>query len=112
IRADILIGPPSVSANRQDVPVDPAVADAARNTPGVAEVSVARNVEVMRPGDPLPIYLTAYTDDISQGHRRFTWSIGDFDAVWKAMGDGAVVVTEALARHRGIAFGPGQSLTL
>ncbi len=112
IRADILISPPSVSANRQDVPVDPAVADAVRSTPGIAEVSVARNVEVMRPGDPLPIYLTAYTEDVSQGRRPFTWAIGDFDAVWKAMGEGSVIVTEALARHRGIAFGPAQTLTL
>jgi putative ABC transport system permease protein len=112
IRADILISPPSIAANWQDVPVDPSVADQVAHTPGVAEVSVARNVLVSRPGDPLPVRLTAYSADISQGHRRFVWAIGDFDAVWQAMGDGAVIVTESFARHRGIAFAPGQSLIL
>ncbi len=112
IRADILISAPSISANRQDMPVDPSLADVVRQTPRITEVSVARNVQVTRPGDPLPVYLTAYTVDVSQGHRRFTWAIGDFDAVWKAMGDGAVIVTETFARHRSIAFAPGQALTL
>ncbi|MCC7447128.1 MAG: FtsX-like permease family protein [Anaerolineae bacterium] len=112
IRADILISPPSLSANRQTYPIDPALADVVRQTPGVMEVSVARNVDVMRPGDALPVYLTAYDVDISRGHRRFAWSIGGFDDVWKAMGDGAVFVTESFARHRNIPIGPGQSLTL
>jgi len=112
IRADILISPPSLSANRQTYPIDPALADVVRQTPGVMEVSVARNVDVVRPGDALPVYLTAYDVDISRGHRRFAWSIGGFDDVWQAMGEGAVFVTESFARRRNIPIGAGQSLTL
>ncbi len=112
IRADILISPPSLSANRQTYPVDPALADEVKQVPGVAEVSVARNVDVVRPGDALPVYLTAYDVDVSRGHRRFAWSIGSFDDVWKAMGEGAVFVTESFARHRNIPIGSGQSIRL
>src|SRR5260370_28469787 len=67
IRADILIGPPSISANRHAIPVHPALADVVRNTPGVTLVGTARNVDVLRPGDPLPIYLNAIDVDVSQG---------------------------------------------
>jgi putative ABC transport system permease protein len=112
IRADILVGPPSISANRQEVPVDPSVAELIRQTPGVAQVAVARNVQVTRPGDALPVYLTVIDIDISQGHRRFSWAMGDFDTVWKAMDEGAVIISESLARHRDIPIGPGQSITL
>src|SRR5260221_1332678 len=112
IRADILISPPSVSANRQEVPVDPKIADVVRNTPGIALVGTNRNAEVTRPGDALPIYLSVVDEDISQGHRRFTWAIGDYDTVWNALGNGAVIVSEAFARHRNIPIGPDQSLTL
>jgi putative ABC transport system permease protein len=51
-------------------------------------------------------------EDISEGNRRFTWAIGDFNAVWDAMGKDSVIVSEAFARHRNIPIGPGQSLTL
>jgi len=112
IQADILIGPPSISANRQEVPVDPSVAEEVRKTPGIVEVDTARNVEVMRPGDALPVYLAVISGDVSHGHRPFKWAIGDFNTVWQAMADGAVIVSEAFARHRGIAIGPGQTLTL
>lgn len=112
IQADILIGPPSVSANRQDVPVDPAVAEIVRQTPGIAKVGIARHVNVMRVGDALPVYLTAIDVDISNGHRRFVWANGDFDAVWKQLGDGAVVISETFAHQRRIEIGPNQTLTL
>jgi putative ABC transport system permease protein len=112
IQADILIGPPSISANRQEVPVDPSVAEEVRRTPGIVEVDTARNVEVMRPGDALPVYLAVISGDVSRGHRPFKWAIGDFNTVWQAMADGAVIVSESFARHRAIAIGPGQTLTL
>ncbi|MEP7285532.1 MAG: FtsX-like permease family protein [Chloroflexota bacterium] len=112
IRADILISPPSVSANRQEVPIDPSIATQVRNTPGVAMVGVARNVQVQRPGDALPVYLTMIDADISEGHRPFAWAIGDFNTVWDAMGNGSVIVTEAFARHRKIPIESGQSITL
>ncbi|HLY24746.1 MAG TPA: FtsX-like permease family protein, partial [Aggregatilineales bacterium] len=112
IRADILISPPSLTANRQTVPVDPSVADIVRNTPGVDRVSTSRDADVMRTGDALPVYLSVVDEDISEGHRPFRWAIGDYDTVWQALGNGAVVVSETFAHHRNIPIGPGQSLTL
>lgn len=112
IRADILIAPPSVSANRQRVPVDPAIAQEVQNTPGVTKVGTSHNVDVMRPGDALPVYLTVIDVDISEGRRPFAWSIGDFNAVWDAMGKGSVIVSEAFARRRNIPIGADQTLTL
>src|SRR5262249_5803547 len=46
------------------------------------------------------------------GRRRFAWGIGDFNAIWDAMGKDSVIVSEAFARHRNIPIGPGQSITL
>ncbi len=112
IRADILIGPPSISANRQEMPVDPAVGDEIAKMPGVAQVSTSRNVSVSVVGDALPAQINAINYDISQGRRRFVWSIGNFDAVWQAMADGGVMVTEAFASKRHLEAGPGQSITL
>ncbi|MHB8629331.1 MAG: FtsX-like permease family protein [Aggregatilineales bacterium] len=112
IRADILVGPPSISANRQDVPVDPSVAGEIAAIPGVASLSVSRDVEVPVVGSDLPAELNAITIDISQGQRRFAWAIGNFDVVWQAQGNGSVVVTESFAVNRGLPIGPGGSITL
>ncbi len=112
LRADIFISPPSTSANRQEVPVDPSIADIVRQTPGIAVVGISRNVDVTRPGDPLPIFLTVIDIDVAEGHRRMTWSIGSFDTVWEAMGNDSVIVTEAFARRHNIPIGPTQSVTL
>lgn len=112
IQADILISPPSISANRQDVPVEARVAELVRTTPGVESVAVVRHVDVIRVGDPLPVYLSAYDEDISKGKRKFVWASGSFDEVWQQMGEGAVVLSETFARRRGIEIGPGQSITL
>jgi putative ABC transport system permease protein len=112
IRADILISPPSISATRQTVPVEASLADEVRAVPGVTRVGVARNVDVIRPGDPLPVHLTAIDEDISEGRRRFVWQIGPFDEVWTAMGEGAVILSETFANQRGIPIGPDQAITL
>ena len=112
IQADILISPPSLSANRQPVPLDPAVADVVRSTPGIARVSTSREVDVNRPGDALPVYIDVIDEDISEGHRPYNWAIGDFNTVWAAMGDGAVTISESFAHHRNIPIGPGQTITL
>ncbi len=112
IRADILVTPPSVSANRQELPVDPAVATAIAGLPGVDSVTVARNVSVAFVGDPLPADLNAITADVSRGKRRYAWAIGDFNTIWEAMGKGGIVITEAFAAKRGLSVGAGQSVTL
>lgn len=112
IQADIFISPPSVSANRQDVPVDPRLALDVAKLPGVKQVASVRNVDVLRPGDPLPVYLSVVDVDITNGKRRFVWQSGPFESVWKQLGEGSVVVSETLARQRGISIGAGQSITL
>jgi putative ABC transport system permease protein len=112
IRADILISPPSISAIRQDVPVEPRAAEIVRSIEGVTMVGVSRSVDVIRPGDPQPVLLTAIDRDTSMGTRRFVWQIGDYDAVWAALGEGAVMVSETFARQRGIPIAAGQRITL
>ncbi|MBX3084076.1 MAG: FtsX-like permease family protein [Anaerolineae bacterium] len=112
IQADILIGPPSISATRQDVPIDPQIAQEVLNTPGVASVSTVRHVEVIRPNDPLPVYLSAYDYDISKGERPFVWQSGSFAEMWDKMAEGGIIVSETLARRRGLEIGPDQTLTL
>ncbi|MFN8419677.1 MAG: FtsX-like permease family protein [Anaerolineae bacterium] len=111
-RADIYISPPSSSAIRQPIPIDPQIQDEVASTPGVAWTASVRQVEVIRPNDPLPVTLSAVDKDISEGNRRLVWSGGDFASVWQQMGEGAVIVSETLARRRGIEIGAGQSITL
>jgi putative ABC transport system permease protein len=112
IRADILISPPSISAVRQDVPVEPSVADVVSSVQGVVAVGVSRSVDVIRPNDPQPVLLTAIDRDTSMGKRRFVWQIGDYETVWAALGEGAVMVSETFARQRGIPIAAGQHITL
>ncbi|MCC6975634.1 MAG: FtsX-like permease family protein [Anaerolineae bacterium] len=112
IRADILIGPPSISAIRQDVPIDPSVGALIASVPGIDRVGVVRHADAIRVGDPLPVYLTVIDVDISEGKRMFVWALGDYDAVWAALGEGAVVVSETFARQRGIPIGAGQQISL
>ncbi|MBO9308230.1 MAG: FtsX-like permease family protein [Chloroflexi bacterium] len=112
IRADILISPPSISAVRQDVPVEPSVADVVSRVQGVVAVGVSRSVDVIRPNDPQPVLLTAIDRDTSMGTRRLVWQIGDYETVWAALGEGAVMVSETFARQRGIPIAAGQHITL
>jgi len=119
IRADILVSPPSISANRQELPINPAIADQIAKIPGVGQLSVARNVQVPVVNDALPAELNAVTSDISQGKRRFEWGIGDFNAIWAAMDTsstgntvGGVIITESFAAHRGLQIGPNQQVSL
>lgn len=107
IRADIVISPPSLSANKQELPVDPIVGDQLAALPGVDRISIARNVSAPIVGDPLPASLNAISYDISEGKRKFAWSIGTFDQVWSAMGEGGVTITETFASTRNLKIGPG-----
>jgi putative ABC transport system permease protein len=111
IRSDIVISPPTISANKQELPVDPIVAEQVAAVPGVERLSIARNVPAPLVNDPLPASLNAITYDISEGKRKFAWAIGTFDEVWEAMKGGAVVITETFAASREIPIGAGQSLT-
>jgi putative ABC transport system permease protein len=111
IRADIVISPPSISANKQELPVDPIVAEQIAALPGVDRLSVARNVAVPVVGDALPASINAINYDISEGKRKFAWSIGTFDQVWEAMRGGSIIVTETFAATRKIPLAPGQSIT-
>jgi putative ABC transport system permease protein len=111
-QADIYISPPSISANRQDVPVNPAIRDEIQATPGIQRTAIVRSVDVIRPGDPLPVRLTAVDVDISEGRRRFVWQVGDFNAVWQQMNTGAVIISETLMRRRGIEIRANQAITL
>lgn len=112
IRADLLIGPPSSSATRQDAPVDPALAEIVRQTPGVERVGTVRSVDAIRVGDPQPVLLTAIDLDTSEGRRRFTWAEGNYDLVWERLKGGAAWVSDTFARQRDIPIGPGQTITM
>jgi putative ABC transport system permease protein len=112
IRTDIVITPPSIAANRQETPVDPAVVDVVKGFPQVDEIITGRDVTVSRPGDPLPVLLSAANADVSHGHRRYIWAIGTGEQVWDAMTNGAIIMSEAFARKHNVPIGAGQSITL
>jgi putative ABC transport system permease protein len=112
IQADILIVPPSISAIRQEAPLDPGIRQEILEIPGIASVAASRTVDVVRIGDPLPVLLSAIDEDISRGGRRYVWQIGPFSEIVAAMKNGAVVISETLANQRGIAIGPGQNIRL
>jgi putative ABC transport system permease protein len=111
IRADILISPPTISANKQELPVDSKVGDQIAALPGVDRISIARNVSAPLVNDPLPAFLNAITFDIAREKRKYAWAVGNYAAVDSAMKQGGVVISESFAMRRGLKIGEGQQIT-
>jgi putative ABC transport system permease protein len=102
--ADIYISPPSITATRSTVDVDPAILDDLRQLPGVARIEAGRSVSVIAPDYPNmpPVQLNAGTGEVTSGNRRFQWLKVDAEDYWSALAEGQIMVSEPFAFRRGI----------
>lgn len=102
--ADIFVSPPSDSATSVSGTLDPALAADLAALDGVAGVSTAHQAEVVSP-ELGRLALTALASDIAGDRRPYLAAIGPPAAVWRAMLDGAVVVSEPFARRHAVGVG-------
>ncbi|MGB0388118.1 MAG: FtsX-like permease family protein [Ardenticatenaceae bacterium] len=101
LQADIYISPPSVSANRSQAPLDPAIAEQIANLPNITGIATVRGVDVSSP-DLGQVQLVAVNDDLSRGERDFQWVEGTQEEVWaRIKSENALLVSEPFAyRHQ------------
>lgn len=104
LRADVFISPRSLTANRVTGSLDPALADELAGLPGVAAVSTARSVDIRSP-ELGRLELVALRDDLAGERRRYLEAEGPPEAVWRAVEEGALIVSEPLARRHGLRTG-------
>jgi putative ABC transport system permease protein len=100
--SDIYVSPPSRTSNRVDTTIDPAIATAFAQLPGIAGQTRFRNVQVETPVGPT----TLVAIDRAAGRRggqRFKQV--SRDAAWDAFADGAIFISEPLAYRTGLRAG-------
>jgi len=100
--SDIYVSPPSRTSNRVDTTIDPAIAAAFAQLPGIAGQTRFRNVQVETPVGPT----TLVAIDRAAGQRggqRFKQV--SRDAAWDAFADGAIFISEPLAYRTGLRAG-------
>ncbi len=112
LQADLYVSPPSPGPSAAGVTLDPAVARAVREAPGVERVDSLRRVSVRLPAGPesaarasIPVALLAF-DLGPRGRSGFRLLAGDPGRAWAAVGRGsAVLVSEPLATRRHLGVG-------
>jgi putative ABC transport system permease protein len=106
--ADIYVAAPSNTSNRVDTTLDPAVLDAFRSAPGVAGVTVFRNVQIDTPIGP--VSMVAIDAPGGRGREALRFRSGGTAAMWQAYTAGAILISEPLAYRLDLTV--GDSLTL
>ncbi len=102
LQADIFVSPPNLTATQSTATLPSGLAAALAQVPGVQRVAMARNANVTSP-DLGPVNVTAATGDVSEGRRRFLWSVNDNpDALWQAIRSGSVILSEPFVNLRNI----------
>jgi putative ABC transport system permease protein len=114
LQADIYIAAPNVGGNRSDVTLDPQLAGAVLDIPGVAGVSTYRQLSLLLddavPGPsgvrhaPDLVRMLAF-DPFEQHRGAFELLDITANAAWRAFDGGAVLISEPLAYRRGLGAG-------
>ncbi len=106
--ADIYVAAPSNTSNRVDTTLDPAVLAAFRSAPGVAAVTVFRNVQVDTSIGPVSMVSIDAPGGVGREALRF--QAGGDPATWQAYETGAILISEPLAYR--LDLGIGDTLAL
>ncbi|HRA20059.1 MAG TPA: FtsX-like permease family protein [Anaerolineae bacterium] len=110
LQADIFVTPAGITATRSGRTLDPRLAEALAGLPGVAEVATARDVALRSP-QLGTVDVVALSRDIAGADRPYLVAPpGGAAAVWRAVEDGAVAISEPFARRHSL--GMGDRLTL
>jgi putative ABC transport system permease protein len=99
LQGDVYVSAPSRTATQATTPLDPEAVEIARAWPGVEQVDLVRTVTVESPGGPVTVF---GVDNPDFGDRPFLAAEIPQDAIWQAMQQGAVTVSEPYANLTGL----------
>lgn len=114
LQADIFISPPSLNANQVSTTLDPAVVTQLQALPGVARTASTRGVDVLaylQPADlaqtqtdrivttGTQVRLIALSEDLAGADRHYRDAVGDWQATWRAVEAGSVIINEPMANR-------------
>jgi putative ABC transport system permease protein len=103
LQGDVYITAPSFTANRSTVLIDSGVVQTIEKWPGLARVDLQRSTNLESTRGPVQV---SATNNYTFGLERSYLSVKDpAQAVWKAMQQGAVLVSEPLAQRLGLKTG-------
>jgi putative ABC transport system permease protein len=115
LQADIFVSAPSLSANQVLTTVDDSLVERLAEFPGVARMAMTRAVDVtayLEGIDAGPvatgtrtIRLAAISEDLAGPNRRYRAAVGDWQATWRALEAGGVMINEPMANRFGLAVG-------
>ena len=108
LQGDVYITAPSFTANRSTVLIDPQVVQAVEHWPGLARVDLQRSTNLQSTRGTVQV---SATNNYTFGLERSYFSVKDPpQAIWKAMEQGAVLISEPLAQRLGL--NTGSTITL
>jgi putative ABC transport system permease protein len=99
LQGDVYVSAPGPTSTQATTPLDPAVLPRVEGWPGVERVDLLRTATVESPGGPVTVFAT-YNPNF--GDRPFLTDDLSAEAIWAAMEDGAVVVSEPYANLTGL----------
>jgi putative ABC transport system permease protein len=99
LQGDVYISAPSINSTQATTPLDPLVVGIASDWASVTRVDLLRTATVGSPDGPVTVYAV---DNPQYGQRPFVSAIGPPSAVWSALKEGAVVVSEPFANRMGL----------
>lgn len=109
LRADVFVSARSVGPTVARGALDPRALRHLAALPQVARATTALDAAVRSP-DAGAVDLVVVGDDLAGERRRYVDALGPPAAVWRAVTDGAVIVSEPFARR--LALGAGDELVL
>lgn len=108
LRADIYVGLPSIRSSTTRGSLDPVLIEHLRELPGIAGLSTGRGTRVAGEHGHTEVFALGLSPGLKP---YYPLQAGDPDEVWDRFGAGeAVLVSEPLAWHRGLAVGDQVSL--
>jgi putative ABC transport system permease protein len=108
LSGDVYIGPPG-SLSLTDLSIEPEVIDLVEDYPGVVRADILRSVTVDSPNGPINI--GANNNPVDGAEQIYLWVDGPPLEAWEKVQNGAILVSEPLARRLGLPL-RGGSLTL
>ncbi len=103
LQADVYVSAPSTVSRRADATLDPGLVQRLTLAPGVAAVSMYRNVSVESEDGPVQLVVLDVQPQVFQ---RLQFKEGDPEAIWADFQRGeAVIASEPYAYHHGVGTG-------
>ncbi len=97
LRGDIYISAPSLTATQTSTTIDANVVKTVQAWPGIARMDTLRNTTVDSPSGPIRV--AAVNNPDLGNERLFLWADATSFAIWSAMQQDAVIVSEPFARQ-------------